>query len=155
MLHLRNLTRPAFVLLAFLALGLIAAACTGDDEEEGTPAASPAATATATASPTGGAEGVTLDVVQRDHLFEPATLTVKAGQMVTIRVENRGSATHNLHVAGADNVFDEGGDDVVSAPDALRGGATGELTVTFDQPGTYKFRCAFHPSIMTGEIVVE
>ena len=157
MLYLRNLTRPAFVVLAFLALGLIAAACGGDSEEEGTPAATtePSPAATATTSPTGGSEGVTLDVVFGDSFFEPATMTVEAGQTVAIRVENRGSALHNMRIAGADDVYDEGDDDIVSNPDAMRGGDTGELTVTFDQPGTYRFRCDFHPVIMTGEIVVE
>jgi plastocyanin len=154
-LHLRYLNRPAFVVLALLALAAIAAACTGDDEEEGAPAASPSATATPAAFPSDGVEAITVDVVQRDSFFEPDTLTVRAGQTVTIRVENRGNLTHNLHVAGADNVFDAGGDDVVSDPSAMTGGETGELTVTFDEPGTFQFRCDFHPTIMTGEIVVQ
>jgi plastocyanin len=142
-------------MLALLALAAIAAACTGDDGEEATPTASPSATATPTASPSDGAEAITVDVVLRDSFFEPDTLTIKAGQVVTIRVENRGNLTHNLHVAGADNVFDAGGDDVVSDPGAMTGGDTGELTVTFDEQGTFEFRCDFHPGIMTGEIVVE
>ncbi len=148
MLHLRRLVGSGLVVAGLLAVAVIAAACGGDGEEEGTPAA--------TVPPsTGEEEGPTLDVVMRDNLFEPATLTVEAGQTVAIRVENRGSAIHNLHVAGADNLFDEGGDDVVSDPDTMRGGDTGELSVTLDQPGAYRFRCDFHPSVMTGEIVVE
>ena len=42
----------------------------------------------------------------------------------------------------------------VSLPDLIPGGATGTLSFTVAQPGTYPYRCDFHPDQMKGEITV-
>lgn len=131
------------VVLTLVALGL-GAGC-GDEEEEVAPAA----------TPTPAADQTELEVIMEDNVFVPSKLTVKAGQTITVRLENQGQRTHNMHIAGVDNQYDEGGDDFISEPDAFRPGDKGEIVFQIDQPGVYDFRCDFHPAIMIGEITVE
>ncbi len=90
-----------------------------------------------------------------DNFFVPDKLTVKAGQTITVKLENQGQNIHNMHIAGLDNAYDAGDDDFISDPDTFRAGDTGELVFRIDQPGVYDFRCDFHATIMTGEITVE
>ena len=129
--------------LVLVALGL-GAGC-GDDEEEATPAA----------TPTVAADQTEFEVTMKDNVFVPDKLTVKAGQTITVRLENEGRAVHNMHIAGLDNAYDAGDDDFISEPDTFRAGDTGEIVFRIDQLGVYDFRCDFHPVIMTGEITVE
>ncbi len=101
---------------------------------------------------------------QGDHFFRldgqsTPTLQVSVGQEVAIDLVNNGLAIHNMHVAGVDNVFDVdfcevGGDEACSDPDVMPSGDTGAITLSFDQAGTFNFRCDFHPIEMTGQIVV-
>ena len=135
--------------LALVTLGL-AVGC-GDDGEEATPAA----TATPIATPTTAADQTEFEVIMDDNVFVPDKLTVKAGQTITVKLENQGQNAHNMHVAGLDNEYDAGDDDFLSEPDVFRAGDTGEIVFRIDQPGVYDFRCDFHPIIMTGVITVE
>ena len=41
-----------------------------------------------------------------------------------------------------------------STPNKLAAGGTGTLTFTITTPGTYHFRCDFHPTQMFGTFVV-
>jgi plastocyanin len=129
--------------LVLVALGL-GAAC-GDEQEEAVPTATPGAPAVQTR----------LEVVMQDNFFTPSELTVKAGQTITVRLENQGQRTHNMHIAGLDNEYDAGADDFISEPDTFRSGDKGEIVFQIDQPGVYDFRCDFHATIMTGQITVE
>ena len=81
------------------------------------------------------------------------TMTVKAGDPITIQLTNKGSQPHNMRVAGPDSQLDTG-DDVVSNPELVPGGATATLSFTLAQPGTYPYRCDFHPDQMKGEVTV-
>ncbi len=106
----------------------------------------------------------TVTMEQGDNFFQledqsPPLLQVSLGQEVTINLENNGVATHNMHVAGVDNVYDVGlcevgGDESCSDPAAMSPDDTGRITFTFDEAGTFDFRCDFHPTEMTGQIVV-
>jgi plastocyanin len=140
---LRPLVAITLALLVLVPLGL-AAGC-GDDEEEATP----------TATPTVAADQTEFEVTMEDNFFEPNKLRVKAGQTITVKLENQGRAVHNMHIAGLDNEYDAGDDDFLSEPDTFRSGDKGEIVFRIDQPGVYDFRCDFHPIIMTGEITVE
>lgn len=80
-------------------------------------------------------------------------LAVTVGQSVTVNLTNGGRAIHNMRVAGEDNTYDSDDDDV-SNPDIVPGGATATLTFTVDAPGTYNYRCDFHPLEMKATIVV-
>ncbi len=87
------------------------------------------------------------------------TLEVSVGQEVTIDLTNNGQVTHNMHVAGVDNVYDVGlceaaGDESFTDPNAMAGGYSGAIVFRFDEAGTFDFRCDFHPVVMTGQIVV-
>ena len=99
-----------------------------------------------------------------DNFFQledqsPPTLQVSVGQEVTINLTNDGQAIHNMHIAGVDNVYDvglceTGGEEPCSDPSAMSPDDTGAITFTFDEAGTFDFRCDFHPAVMTGQIVV-
>ncbi|KKW23283.1 MAG: Blue (Type 1) copper domain protein [Candidatus Kaiserbacteria bacterium GW2011_GWB1_52_6] len=69
--------------------------------------------------------------------FSPTTITVKAGDKVTWT--NNDSAPHT--VTSNNSSFDSG---------TLNKGAS--YSFVFATPGTYSYRCTFHPS-MTGTIV--
>ena len=78
-------------------------------------------------------------VVIKDFMFVPTTLTVKAGTTVTWA--NKDEEPHT--------VFSDSGLFRSNAMD------TGEpFSFTFDKPGTYHFLCTIHPR-MVGTIVVE
>jgi plastocyanin len=79
------------------------------------------------------------DVRVIDFAFEPATLTVAVGTTVTWT--NDGQRPHTI--SDDDGAFDSG---------RLDPGES--FSHTFDQPGTYRYHCGFHPE-MQAEIVVE
>lgn len=100
------------------------------------------------ASPLADAE-TTIDAT--DDAFAPSEITAKPGQALRITLSSSGRFAHNIRLAGPDGQY-ETEDDLVS-PD-VSPGSTGELIVTMDDPGTYKFRCDFHPET-EGTLVVE
>jgi plastocyanin len=78
-------------------------------------------------------------IVVKDFMFNPNTLTIKAGSSVTW--SNKDDEPHS----------------VVSDAGLFRSGAmdTDEsFTFKFDKPGTYHFTCSIHPR-MVGTIVVQ
>jgi len=126
--------------------------------ETGTPpcgqlAAEPAATPGPPVPVTG-----TVTMTMGDNFFDlngqrNPTLSMKAGDSVTVQLTNSGNQAHNMRTAGADAELDTD-DDAVSDPDLIAGGADGTLTVSFAEPGTYPYQCEFHPDPMKGEITV-
>jgi plastocyanin len=80
-------------------------------------------------------------IVIGNFTFEPSTLTVSAGAVVTWR--NQDDAPHT--VIGTDS-----GSPIKSPP--LDSGDGYSLTLT--KPGTYHYFCSLHPH-MTGTVVVE
>jgi plastocyanin len=81
----------------------------------------------------------TTQIVIKDFMFVPMSLTVKAGSTVTWA--NKDDEPHT----------------VVSDTGLFRSGAvdTDEtFTFKFDKPGTYHFTCSIHPQ-MVGTVVVE
>ena len=140
-LRLRMAITLAVLVLVALGLG---AGC-GDDEEEATPPTTPGAPADQTER----------EMIMLDNFFAPDRLTVKAGQTITVNLENQGQNTHNMHIAGLDNEYDAGDDDFISEPDTFKSGDKGKIVFQIDQPGVYDFRCDFHTVLMTGEITVE
>jgi len=93
-----------------LALSLALAACS-------TPAATPA--------------GVSLNVAGSDSFkYEPATLTAKVGQAVTVNLQNKGNLDHSF-------VIDELGVKL----ETVKAGTTQPVTFTPTTAGTYTFYC--------------
>ena len=102
------------------------------------------------------------DVVLGDNFFEPADMTVQAGDSLTLNLTNQGAAIHNMHIAGADGAYavsgicETGGEDPCSDPASMRGGETATLVWDVpDSPGSQvPFRCDFHPADMTGTFTI-
>jgi plastocyanin len=128
-------------LLMILMVGLVAAGCGGSTSGTTTTAAGPATTGgtgtTAGTATTAGAVGA--QVVLKNFAFDPASITVKAGDTVTWT--NQDSATHTV---AADNGEFKSGD--------LGNGAT--FSFTFAKAGTYPYHCSIHPN-MKGTVVVQ
>ena len=139
-------------ILAILAVGLVAAAC-GDDEEEEpaatrTPSASPAATSAATATPAVGATEI--EIVAAALGFDKGTLEVTAGQPFTITLDNQDDVSHTLVI-----YTEEGGEEIVGVePSTVSPGSKETLTTTITEPGEYYFQCDFHPQQMNGTLTV-
>ncbi len=110
--------RRSLLLLAAPIVLLLASACA--------PAAAPAA-------------GAALPPVQvtltgtDDFRFNPATVTVKAGQPLQVTFQNGGEILHDFTVQQG-----------LAKPVVIleEGGKSGTATVTYDKPGTYKFFCS-------------
>jgi plastocyanin len=81
----------------------------------------------------------TRDVWIYDNFFSPATLLVPAG--TTVRWINYGFHTHT--VTAQSGAWESG---------PVRRGA--EFSLTFTEPGTYRYSCRFHPGQMAGTITV-
>jgi plastocyanin len=107
----------------------------------------------ATPSPTPAAVDSDLDVRLADNFFDPATLTAAAGEQFRINMTNEGTFVHNIRFAGPDGEYDTD-DDLVS--DDIRPGGSGELIGSFEEAGTYPFRCDFHiAQDQTGTLTLE
>lgn len=113
----------------------------------------PAAAQEVQATFTEPASGV-IETESKDNFFSLNNFQVKAGEEVSIKVKNSGSAPHNLRVAGVDGQF-KTGDDFATTPDLITAGGSGELKMKLAQAGTYVFRCDFHPNDMWGQITTE
>jgi len=86
--------------------------------------------------------------------FKPNSLTVKAKEVFQIEITNTGDVTHNLTLSGLDKEYDTP-DDWESVPYDIKAGEKGILTGRIDTPGSYPFRCAFHPTVQFGTLVVQ
>ncbi len=76
-------------------------------------------------------------VLIQNFSFSPATVTIAAGGQVTWT--NRDSANHTVTGSGWESELF---------------GKDGTFTKKFDEPGTYFYHCAIHPS-MTGTVIVK
>jgi plastocyanin len=103
----------------------------------------------ASAPPTGAQQ---LTVRGLDAMrFEPAQLTVRAGQPVQLTFENAGATIHDFTLTN-----DQGVAQKVQA--VAQGKTTSVATFTIERPGTYTFVCeqpGHAPAGMRGTIVVQ
>ncbi len=121
---------------------------TGDPFATGTVVVSEATSAT----PEAEAVEQEFDVLLKDNVFEPATLTLAAGKKFRLKLQNDGKFAHNIRIAGKDGEFETADD--ISSVDVFPGTAE-ELIGQIDDPGEYAIRDDFHPGEMTGTITVE
>jgi plastocyanin len=85
----------------------------------------------------------TTSLEQDDYYFEPTVLQGKAGQKVSIELENEGDAAHTF------TIDDQNIDEEVQPGDST------EVDVTFPDSGNVVFYCRFHRSQgMLGELSV-
>lgn len=129
--------RAAHLGLAGL-VALAAAGCGGGGDASPTTTPQPAP---ATEAQTGNT------VVMGDFSYEPSTLTVRVGDIVTF--VNEGKIAHTVADVDAKGAIRS----AVIKPMAL---ATGQRqTVTFTRAGTYDYICTFHPKLMSGKVIVK
>jgi len=103
---------------------------------------------------TPGGAGATLNITVGDNFYKPNEFQVQAGQRVTFNVTNEGQAVHTVRLAGPDGRY-ETDDDTTVDPPMIKPGQTVSLVWTApSEPGTYKFRCDYHPE-ETGTITAE
>ncbi len=143
-----------FVAAALLTGGAIFAAVHDEGEAEHV-----------TCEPTATPDGVADAIVMGDNFFvyNDATapeIVVAAGQEVTFEITNGGRALHNMHIGDTSGNYEIGvcapGDpEPCSDPGEIFEGDTATITFRLDEPGTYPFRCDFHPLDMFGTIRVE
>jgi plastocyanin len=117
----------ALLSLAMVAMLLLAACGDGDDNGDATTPGAAGDTSTPAASPAGEAIHVQMLDTMR---FEPDTITVSAGEEVTIELENAGAIMHNFSITEA-NVDQD-----------LDGRQSETFTFTApSEPGEYKIFC--------------
>ena len=130
---------PVFVVTRALSLVMLAgAACASTTPGEATPAS----------VVSDGTQQVTIEASD-DMKFQPAAVSVHAGQPLELTLQNAGQSAHDLTLS-------EG----VAQPVQLtvNGGQTTSRTFTFDKPGTYKFECSMPGHAlggMSGTITVQ
>jgi len=154
----RGRARLALILGGIVVVAALAAAACGGGGDE-SPTNKPAATQGGGGGGGGGGP-VTLNWSMGDNFFEQAgqknpTIEVSAGASVTINLENKGTAIHNMRFAGDDNTYNNN-DDAVSDPNLLQAGQKAVLKFTAPKKaGTYNYQCDFHPTDMKGTVVVK
>lgn len=100
---------------------------------------------TSTAGSTEAPAGEKITVVGKEFSYDPATLTLKAGQPFTVVLRNTGSIEHDITVDDAKFKL------------TVPGNNTREKALEVDKPGTYQFYCSLpgHKSAgMKGELTV-
>lgn len=154
------------MLAAVLGVSLVLTACGG-----GGGSAAP------TAASGGSGGGVTIDIASAGEnlAFDKTTLTVAAGQSVTINFKNNSAAQqHNwVLVNGGEDVASQVANagltaglenaylppdraNVIAATEVLNGGQSGSVTFTAPAAGTYLFICTVpgHYPLMQGTLTV-
>ena len=123
----------AVVLLG--AAGVVIGACGGGSDKDKSSARGSAEAPT----------GTTINVVGKEFSYDPAKLTLKAGEGATILLKNAGSIEHDLTVDDAGFKLN------------VPGNNTGEKVLKVDKPGTYQVYCSVsgHKDAgMKGELTV-
>lgn len=128
--------RTVPLVLAAIAALSFATACSDSGGGSKPSTSSPAAPSTVSVTESTAPAQITM----KNFAFSPATLTVKAGEKVT--VVNEDSAAHTL-TASEGGAFDTG---------SIAGGKSGTFTAP-SKAGTYAFICTFHPN-MKGTLTV-
>lgn len=113
----------AVVLLA--TAGLVFAGCGGGGSKKAE------SSDTTAASNTGGG-GDTVNLVAKDFMFEPTTITATAGKPVTVTIKNEGQAEHNFSIES------------LKVNKDIEKGESQTVTFTPTQSGTVQFFCEYH-----------
>jgi plastocyanin len=132
------------LILACLALGLVAAGCGGDDD--GGDSGGDGASTSEEPAGGGGEGGGGAQVGMANVQFDPADLTVNAGETITFT--NNESVPHDVHKTSG-----PGGDFSSGDTGGMQEGDTFELTL--DKPGKYEYVCNVHAPGMAGSITVK
>ncbi|MFF0635574.1 cupredoxin family copper-binding protein [Nocardia sp. NPDC004151] len=137
---IRQSSSCALLLVAVVA-ALAAAGCSSSDTSKPAATSTAAAPASSAATSTGPAAPAAVTVNVADMKFSPADITVKAGDTVTWKFDDK--APHAVQGIG----------DValgINSPIIRKG----EWSHTFTTPGTYRYLCPLHPD-MKGTVTVQ
>ena len=129
------------LVIACLALGLTVAGCGDDDDDDGGGGGNGGAT---TQEETGGGGGGGAQVGMQNIQFDPAEVTVNAGETVTWT--NDEAVAHDVDGSGPGGDFSSGPEGGMNEGD--------EFAFTFDEPGTYEYVCRVHAPGMAGTVTV-
>jgi plastocyanin len=133
------------LLIACLALGLVVAGCGGDDDDEGNGGGGGAATQEEQPAETGGGGGGGgAQVGMQNIKFEPADVTINAGETVTWT--NDEGVPHDVDGSGPGGDFSSGPEGGMMEGDTYK--------FTFEEPGTYEYVCRVHAPGMAGTVTV-
>lgn len=133
----RLMTITATLLFA----GSFMAACGGSNDKSTVAGGDGTTPPTVTSTGGAGGGGATLTLVATDIAFDKSSLTAKADEPLTIKIENKGKIPHNITV-----------EDLKVSKD-VEGGQSAEQTVT-PAAGTYQYHCEYHPEAMKGTLTV-
>lgn len=142
--------RRIAVLATLCGIILVGAACSSSSKGSGstaTTAAAPTTTAasaapTTTAAKSSAASAGSTTLVAQGISFNTTKLDFKAGQKVTVTVQNKDSVEHNFTFKAA------------KASKDVEAGETAKATFTVPAAGTYEFHCKYHPNQMKGTVTV-
>jgi plastocyanin len=98
--------------------------------------------------------GGLIEINAVNTLFAPNRWAATLGETTSITFTNADTQQHNLRLAGLDGQFDTE-DDVITSPEAIGPGESGEVSFVPQVAGNYTFRCDFHPTSMGGQIEVQ
>ncbi|WP_067543932.1 cupredoxin domain-containing protein [Nocardia crassostreae] len=136
---IRHYSSARALFLVTVVAGALALGGCGSDSSKSAATSTAASTSATTTSGPRTPTAVTVDVT--DMKFSPASITVKAGDTVTWKFEDK--APHAVQGIG----------DVamgINSPIIHKG----EWSYTFTVPGTYRYLCPLHPD-MKGTVTVE
>jgi plastocyanin len=112
------------VVLIVATAGLVLAGCGGGGSKK--------ASATGAASNSGSSGGSTVNLVAKDFMFEPTTITATANQPITVTIKNEGQAEHNFSIES------------LKVNKDVEKGESQTVTFTPTQSGTIQFFCEYH-----------
>jgi plastocyanin len=128
------------LLIACLALGLVVAGCGDDDDDDGGGGGNGGATTQEESGGGGGGAQVGMQNIQ----FDPAEVTINAGEAVTWT--NDEAVAHDVDGSGPGGDFSSGPEGGMNEGD--------EFAFTFDEPGMYDYVCRVHAPGMAGTVTV-
>jgi plastocyanin len=144
------------LMLLVLTAAALFVACGGDDDEGG--GEDTEATTRAASSPTDGGDGaaggpVELELVAENTSYDPTELAAPAGADVTIVFDNDDpDLQHNFALFQSEDALD---DPIFEGPIITGVDSTEYKFTAPEEPGTYFYHCDVHPSVMTGDFIVE
>jgi len=106
----------------------------------------------------GGTPGPAYKVIGTEFKFEPASITVTAGEKVKITVENKGALEHDWTLLEADGQTPLKGDDGKAIVIHVAPGVIKSIEFTAPKAGRYVIICSIpgHKEAgMTGELIVK
>jgi plastocyanin len=96
------------------------------------------------ASPSSPPRDVSLEAVEYSFVADEA-ITIRAGDTINFIVRNAGSLDHQLEVQSSENR-------VLGRTERIRPGAQDNVTVTFEEAGSYRVICDIDDHLSRGQV---